>query len=263
MTFDKISAIFSAFNPQLEILSSERLYSGLSNDNFLVHTEQHAYLLKCYRDHWPSVGLAAQTQLAAQQICPTPIWLDKNNQRAIFNYIDGDIAQGHYCSELISKLVKLHQHAVTTPPMDIKYELDYYRETALYQTYKQAVASSLCYISNQPRDPGFCHNDLVKENIIANSTGMYLIDFEYAKSNDIYFDLAALAVSFVLTTEQKKQLLRTYQNCLPKVHLFNPSLEKLEHYQVVFLVLCVCWYHERGITDKVVMLCKQLDYLIK
>ncbi len=46
-----------------------------------------------------------------------------------------------------------------------------------------------------PFNAGFCHNDLVKDNIIVNASGMYLIDFEYAQTNDVYFDLAALAVS--------------------------------------------------------------------
>lgn len=48
---------------------------------------------------------------------------------------------------------------------------------------------------------GFCYNDLVKENIIVNELGMFLIDFEYVKSNDVYFDLVVLVVSFVLNDE--------------------------------------------------------------
>ncbi|MFY8327693.1 phosphotransferase [Pseudoalteromonas sp. ZZD1] len=263
MTLDKISAIFSAFNPQLNILSSERLHSGLSNDNFLVRTGNCAYLLKCYRDHWPQVGLAAQATFATQQVCPAPMWTDKANRLAIFEYIEGDIAQGSYTAKLINKLVRLHQHTVSTEPMDIKYELDYYRNSALYQSYQQTVEASLEYIYSQPRDDGFCHNDLVKENIIANSSGMYLIDFEYAKSNDVYFDLAALVVSFELNLKQKMALLNTYQCCLSQGHPFNFSIEKLKHYQVVFLVLCICWYHERGVKEKVEILDKQLAYLIK
>lgn len=263
MTMDKVSAIFSAFNPQLNILSCERLHSGLSNDNFLVRADHSAYLLKCYRDHWPQVGLAAQATFSAQQVCPEPMWTDKANRLAIFEYIEGDIAKGRYTVKLINKLVSLHQHTVITEPMDIKYELDYYRNTALYQSYQQIVEVSLEYIYSQPRDNGFCHNDLVKENIITNPSGMYLIDFEYAKSNDVYFDLAALVVSFELSLKQKVALLNTYQRSLPKGQPFNFSIEKLKHYQVVFLVLCICWYHERGVNEKVELLDKQLEYLIK
>nr|WP_176372484.1 phosphotransferase [Pseudoalteromonas sp. A601] len=263
MTMNKISAIFSAFDPQLNILSSERLHSGLSNDNFLVRTDRSAYLLKCYRDHWPQVGLDAQARFAALQICPAPIWADKANRLAIFEYIEGDIAQGSYTAKLINKLVCLHQHTVSTELMDIKYELDYYRNSVLYQGYQQTVEASLEYIYSQPRDNGFCHNDLVKENIITNSSGMYLIDFEYAKSNDVYFDLAALVVSFELNLQQKMALLNTYQRCLAKGQSFNFSIEKLKHYQVVFLVLCICWYHERGVNEKVEILDKQLEYLLK
>lgn len=263
MTFDNISAIFSAFDPQLNVLSSERLYSGLSNDNFLVHTAQQAYLLKSYREHWPSIGLAAQASFAEYKVCPAPMWLNEEKKLAIFEYINGDIAQDNYTSELIKKLVSLHQHNIVTEPMDIKFELDYYSDTELYQQYQQGVESALVYIYSQPRDNGFCHNDLVKENIILNTEGMYLIDFEYAKTNDVYFDLAALAVSFELTQIQKAQLLKTYHAYLPQECNFSPSIEKLKCYQVVFLVLCICWYSARGVSDKVKKLCEQLDYLIQ
>ena len=70
MTGKEISGIFAAFDPQLKVLSNERLFSGLSNDNFLVRTAQQAFLLKCYREHWPAQGLAAQTVFAQQQVCP-------------------------------------------------------------------------------------------------------------------------------------------------------------------------------------------------
>ena len=266
MTGHEISGIFAAFNPQLNILSSERLHSGLSNDNFLVHAQlqQHpqAYLLKCYREHWPVIGLTAQADFAPKGICPKPLWTDAANKIAIFDYLEGDTAQDTYSIELLQKLVALHGYNVQTVPMDISEELAFYQQTSLYQYYQVSVTNALQQIALLPRDEGFCHNDLVKENIIVNSQGMFLIDFEYAKSNDVYFDLAALVVSFTLNGKQKSRLLTNYQRHLPNADCFYHSVKKLECYQVVFLVLCVCWYSARSVEDKVTILRTQLDSLI-
>lgn len=262
MNFDKISAVFSAFNAQLVITHSERLHSGLSNDNFLVRTSSRGYLLKCYREHWPAVGLKAQNKCAVFGVCSTPLWIDQAQRIAIFEYIEGSTAQSELDQQLISKLVHLHQYCVLTEPMDIKYELDYYQSTALYQFYQHDIEQALARIKAFKRDRGFCHNDLVKENIIENDTGMYLIDFEYAKSNDVYFDLAALAVSFKLNQKQKADLLNVYQNKRSKSSEFHHSIDKLVCYEVVFLVLCICWYSARNVDDKVTTLRAQLDDLI-
>ena len=262
MTGKEISGIFAAFDPQLKVLSNERLFSGLSNDNFLVRTAQQAFLLKCYREHWPAQGLAAQTVFAQQQVCPKPLWTDEVNKLAIFEYLEGDIAQGDYTLELLQKLIAFHCHDVVTEAMDIKYELDFYKQTRLYQQYQASVEDALKQIALLPRDEGFCHNDLVKENIIVNSQGMFLIDFEYAKSNDVYFDLAALTVSFALNDKQKNSLLSNYQQQLPAIQKFHYSLQKLECYQLVFLVLCICWYSARSVDNKMTELRTQLDCLI-
>lgn len=266
MTEHEISGIFAAFNAQLNIVSSERLHSGLSNDNFLVRAQlgqqSQAYLLKCYREHWPVVGLTAQAAFAAQGICPQPVWTDEANKVAIFDYLEGDIAQGEYSTELLQKLAALHGYNMQTVAMDISDELAFYQHTALFQHYQTSVTNALQQIALFPRDEGFCHNDLVKENIIVNPQGMFLIDFEYAKSNDVYFDLAALVVSFTLNEEQKQRLLDDYQRHLPNTQCFYSNVAKLECYQVVFLVLCICWYNARSVEDKVTLLRTQLDSLI-
>ncbi|KPH56853.1 phosphotransferase [Pseudoalteromonas porphyrae] len=262
MTDNEISGIFAAFNSRLKIFSIERLHNGLSNDNFLVRTKQHAYLLKFYREHWPTIGLSAQALFAKKQVCPELLWVDEINQFAIFEYIEGAITNNNYTPELINKLVALHHHQVVTLPMDIKQELDHYRDTSLYQHYKIIIEQTLSQVELFPRDSGFCHNDLVKENIIENPYGMFLIDFEYAKTNDVYFDLAAIVVSCELDPVEKVGLLETYQRSLPIQHRFTVSVRKLECYQLIFLLLCILWYSARSVGDKVTVLRTQLDRLI-
>ena len=137
------------------------------------------------------------------------------------------------------------------------------KHTTRYQQHLTLIEESLAYIANAPKDMGFCHNDLVKENIIVNNSGMFLIDFEYAKSNDVYFDLAALVVSFQLNTEQQQALLEQYRTLVSAHHEFTLSLNKLAAFQGLFLLLCICWYEQRGAMDKVAPLLVQLHHFIK
>ena len=260
MTELQVKAVLGRYNPQLKIDSITPLLSGLSNDNYLVRCQQTAFLIKHYQQHWPEIGLAAQHYFAANGFCPAPIWLEADNRIAIFDYIEGNVAE-KYHDDLLKHLVSVHQHAVKTPPMDINGELAYYKDCELYKSYSVIVQQVLKMIAKHPQTHGFCHNDLVRENIIINGNKAYLIDFEYAQANDVYFDLASLVVSFDMTLAEKQQLLDGYQQQLKQPSHFYNSLAKLHGYQVVFLVLCICWYEQRAVTEKVVLLRAQLDEL--
>ena len=124
--------ICSAFLVPSTITSTEYLVNGLSNDNFLIRTDSQAYLLKCYKSHWPAIGLEAQRFLSELNICPAPVWLDKKNSRAVFNYIEGNTAQSDITLSFINKLAQVHNYKVSTAPMDIAKELHFYQNTGVY-----------------------------------------------------------------------------------------------------------------------------------
>ncbi|MBH0022436.1 phosphotransferase [Pseudoalteromonas sp. SWXJ133] len=262
IAYTQLIKMCSAFIEPTSIVSSERLLNGFSNDNFLIRTEQQGYLLKCYKSHWPSDGLEAQRFLSDFNICPEPIWLDKENCRAVFNYIEGKSAQLDITLSFINKLAQVHNYNVSTARMDIAKELNFYQSTDVYTRYKPQIEQALKAVAAMQFNEGFCHNDLVKDNIIVNASGMYLIDFEYAQTNDVYFDLAALAVSFNLNESSEKALLNNYKNSIDKTSKLNLSMDKLNYYKVFFLVLCIGWYEERSITNKSVMLRAQLTKLV-
>ncbi|TMO03227.1 phosphotransferase [Pseudoalteromonas sp. S558] len=251
----------SAFIEPASVISSERLLNGFSNDNFLIRTKQQGHLLKCYKSHWPAIGLEAQRFLSEFNICPAPLWLDKANQCAAFDYIEGDTAQSRtsVAHSLINKLAQVHAYCVKTPLMNIAQELLFYQRSTIYKQYQSQIEKTLKVISDMPFNEGFCHNDLVKENIIVSASGMYLIDFEYAKTNDVYFDLASLAISFNLSEQNERALLADYENCTVKKNKFTQSIDKLNCYKLLYLVLCIGWYEQRAIKNKSVELRAQLN----
>jgi thiamine kinase-like enzyme len=61
-----------------------------------------------------------------------------------------------------------------------------------------------------PRSPRPCHNDLLPANVLFAPDRAWLIDFEYAGMNDLFFDLGNLSVNAVLDGEADDALLAAY-----------------------------------------------------
>jgi thiamine kinase-like enzyme len=55
-----------------------------------------------------------------------------------------------------------------------------------------------------------CHNDLLPANVLFGDDRVWLLDFEYAGMNDVFFDLGNLSVNCDLPVEADEQLLTAY-----------------------------------------------------
>jgi thiamine kinase-like enzyme len=55
-----------------------------------------------------------------------------------------------------------------------------------------------------------CHNDLLPGNVLFAPDRVWLLDFEYAGMNDVFFDLANLSVNSSFDDDSDEQLLREY-----------------------------------------------------
>lgn len=61
-----------------------------------------------------------------------------------------------------------------------------------------------------PMPPVPCHNDLLPANVLFGRDRVWLLDFEYAGMNDVFFDLGNLSVNCGLTPTADEQLLASY-----------------------------------------------------
>jgi len=55
-----------------------------------------------------------------------------------------------------------------------------------------------------------CHNDLLPANVLFDDERVWLLDFEYAGMNDVFFDLGNLSVNSELNDDADERLLRSY-----------------------------------------------------
>jgi thiamine kinase-like enzyme len=55
-----------------------------------------------------------------------------------------------------------------------------------------------------------CHNDLLSSNLVHNRGKVWILDWEYGGSGDLFFDLGNLAANNLFDSEQEDQLLQYY-----------------------------------------------------
>lgn len=253
-----ISDFFYHFKPDEKILTSSFLPTGLSNINYHIITEQQHYLLKCYHNILPITQLLAQKQLAKKNIAPQVYGFNKANNTALFDYVPGEIASCVTISTIVESLIQLHQFSSNSACMDLEAHFLPYKNLMEYTEFEEKIHSALSLVNELPKSLGFCHNDLIKSNIINDGNQFILIDFEYAQTNDIFFDLAAIASSYQFDLQQQDQLLNMY---CKQTHLTindNLAWQKLDIYNFIYNALCYLWYIDRGFNEAAILALSQV-----
>ena len=209
-----------------KILSYARLaQQGYCNDNYLLTTDTHKYIVrKLLRDdidrelEWQIHHLAY-----AQGITAEPLLFDRENKLMVFEFLEGEHKSKLSVEELkllALTLQKLHSIRIDAKP--IKLDTD----TSTIDAYEKEYV--------------LCHNDLNPKNIFFpvgwKTHPTKLIDFEYAGVNDRYFDLASVCVEFRL----EGAMVEVFLNAYFKGEDF--SLEKLEAYKMIYKALCEEWF---------------------
>ncbi|GMM86487.1 phosphotransferase [Pseudoalteromonas sp. MTN2-4] len=236
-----------------QVKACYQITSGLSNHNYLIVVEQNKYLLKLYRNDMPSPSLAFQGLMAksATSIQDVIRW-DAALKVALFTYVDEaveDIDKKRLCN-LVETISAVHQQPLVNLPvsLDIKHALSDL-STSFKNFFNSELECCLRLLDSYPKELGCCHNDLVRENIIATKAGVVVIDFEYAAVGDVYFDLAGLVTSFKLTNVEIVWMLNIYYGT-KAIAVPDYAIEKLMGYRIAYLLLCISWYDLRGEVEK-------------
>jgi thiamine kinase-like enzyme len=77
-----------------------------------------------------------------------------------------------------------------------------------------------------------CHNDLLPANVLFDDDApggpqAWLLDFEYAGMNDVFFDLANLSVNSTFTAEADERMLHAYFGTVTAAHIARLELMKI------------------------------------
>ena len=200
---------------------------GLCNKIYLQDSNGHLFALKeCLNkevDH--RISYKIQKRLSLKKIAPSCICFDGRFIK--YTYIEGEhlvSLNQHRLKRVASTLKKMHKTKVRSKRVNLKKLLPRYKYTKLQKLKK--FKSNLA----------LTHNDLNPKNLIFTKDRLYLIDFEYAGVNDIYFDLASICVEFRLNKiEQKKFLSYYFVNQ-------NSNLKKLQLYKEIYQAGVDYWF---------------------
>lgn len=220
---------------------------GLSNHNFYIQTEAgRDYILKRYRASVPDLSLNIHQQMSVNGFSSMLVAARSEHKLALFKYVSvARSANKDDVTSLLSPLSFLHQLQLSSDRFELLNAFEPYRTSNAYLRFETLINSALSEVAQHHATLGLCHNDLTLDNILISSQRPLLIDFDYAKVGDVFFDLAALSHTFKLNESERLKLIEQYakQNTLSQL---KDPLKKLDAFIVLYRVLCICWYEQQG-----------------
>ncbi len=186
---------------------------GLSNSNYLLKTTKKKYIIRVFTSLHVDREFEFEVSKKAykKSIGAKPILLDMDNSLMIYEFLDG-----------------FHR---------FKLKRDDIKNIALLLRKLHQIK-----VSHRKKDFVLCHHDLNPRNFIF-SKDIKLIDWEYARINDRYFDLASVVLEFKLNKKEEKLFLKSY---FKNSHLIDRK--KINFFKIEYMKICKKWFKKRAKT---------------
>ena len=224
-----------------EIFQKEPLLScqlleqqGHANRVYLLQTKRKKYLLRHFQiDIDRKREFNIQTKLYRKKIAPQPILLDLNNGVMISEFIEGEHRERLNQQEL-KKMAQLLRrvHRIKT-----NQKRNSFRENFSFNDVK--VKRAFILLEKERREYALGHNDLHPKNIIFTKRAIKLIDWEYARYSDIYFDLVSIIEEHRLNRRDSCSFLKSY------FQKRAVNRRKLEAFTTIYRARWRVWFEKR------------------
>jgi len=204
--------------------SIEQLTKGLSGAMvFKITMNGMPYLLRIInntRDN-PEYYFGCLQSAASAGLAPRIRYLDIEDKISIIDFIED-----HYfpIPEARMKMADMLRHLHALPKFS--YQLNYLDASDMFlqkflaadivsaNAFKELVGSYTRIVSVYPRNDAdtlvSCHNDVKRDNILFDGVRPWLVDWEAARLNDRYVDLAAIANFVVKNDRDETEFLKRY-----------------------------------------------------
>ncbi len=191
-----------------------------------------------------------QTRAALLGLAPEVLYCDADDGILVSRFVKGDaldpsaLREPNLLRAVGALLSGVHSLSSPAPALDIRGYAERYAESCPGRA-STAVYTGLCEFHRTAPGSDFVlsHNDPVAENFIVGES-LLLIDWEFAASNDPYFDLAVVSAHHNLGAEETCLLLEAYQG-----RCNQDDLQRLTHWQQIYLRLYWLWAAARGDSD--------------
>lgn len=228
--------------------------AGYTNDNYRLFNNQHDWVLRIPRaktDRFIDRDAEAHNQELANrlQIAPQVAWRNSRGTtltptlKASRALSAADFYDDAMLPEILEPIQRLHRSRLAFQGRVNLLELLSDHFAILGGPDQQRLAPRLRQAERilkllETRDAEYVtsHNDLVLENLLYDSSRLWLIDWEYSAMASPYWDLASLCNAANLDLQQSQRLLQIYSvGSLP----MNESI--LFDYRGLLQLLSDCW----------------------
>ncbi|MFP2769333.1 choline kinase family protein [Oceanisphaera sp. KMM 10153] len=196
------------------------LTGGYTNRCWRLDTARGAYWLRLGCDNPALLGIDRTLELrahsAAAEAGLAPVIRFSRPAQGLL--ILDWLAEPDWCGRepdlplLMSRVARLHKIPVKLPLLDLAAQAHHYQRQLMPLAPELAVFASRFSspLLNPAFTPVFCHHDLNAANLMGERP--WLLDWEYAARGDAAFELAVIADSFELNSEQEQALLAAYRD---------------------------------------------------
>lgn len=231
-----------------ELLNIQLLKTqGFNNISYLLKTLDKEYVIRVFKSK-KSVNISRDFEFNAQKkaykegFATKPIFLNENFM--IYEYEDGIHKEKLNLFEIeeLSKIVKkMHKIDLKSKNYNFEKDLEYYssilKDKNSSKLLKQ-IEKSLKNLKKFKKDLVLTHHDLNPKNIVFTPNKKILIlDWEYAGTNDRFFDLATICVEFKFDKIEERVFLNSYFKKIKKSDLI-----KLKEYKKIYKNICSLWF---------------------
>lgn len=246
-----INFLKNNLNWNIDLLSLIEPIGGLSNTNYKVIYDDTLYFIRLCIPTIFNVNreneLAILNKASSLSLCPSPIYFDIETGNMVYTWIDGEMPteselnSKEFLDNLSESLKKLHLSKSSTyfnPFNETRERLELCIDLKLpLPSYIYSLTDKLSLLEKDLESNkliGLCHNDLNVSNIILSKTELFIIDYEFSATCDIFFDLATIA--WLQSYSGRVNLLKSYFG------VFNINdYNKLLNYIYVVKLLNALW----------------------
>jgi thiamine kinase-like enzyme len=222
------------------------LNGGITNRNFIASTDRGEYVIRIPGERTELLGIdrayeAEAAQRAAELgIGPAVLGMLEGVGTLVTELVDGHHLEPTPFSERLGDVVDLIHRFHDSGPLGGAFPIHRVVEWHARDASARGVMAPKAYerlhqqsrriesaFARSPTPLVPCHNDLLPGNVLFAEDRVWLLDFEYAGMNDVFFDLGNLSVNSELGHEAEERLLTLYFGQITKSSWARLQLMKM------------------------------------
>lgn len=212
-------------NWNLDFLSSLQPIGGLNNINYKAIYYDDLYFIRFCTPTFLNINreneLTILHEASSLGLCNAPIFFDIKTGNMVYKWLNGkmptelELNSKKFSDNLCKNIKNLHLLKCSNhfnPFNEIKYRIDLCTKYDLpLPSYIDSLVKKSLILEkdlNKNKLIGLCHNDLNVSNILLSKNNLFIIDYEFSATCDIFFDLAT--ISWLQNHTGRINLLKSY-----------------------------------------------------